>query len=89
MQAAFYGDDGIKVIAENFLLEFLKAYDGEDPTISRRALMQAYDDKNVSIWNFPELYGKLKKCFFQSTFTMTVQTLFEDGVKRADWPNTE
>ncbi|GMR57214.1 hypothetical protein PMAYCL1PPCAC_27409 [Pristionchus mayeri] len=42
----FYGDSAIRSIVETFIIEFFKAYDGEDPTASRKQLVAAYDDTN-------------------------------------------
>ncbi|GMS77886.1 hypothetical protein PENTCL1PPCAC_61 [Pristionchus entomophagus] len=42
----FYGDAALRSIVETFIIEFFKAYDGDEPTSSRKNLVAAYDDSN-------------------------------------------
>ncbi|KJH48527.1 TAP protein [Dictyocaulus viviparus] len=45
-RAGFYGSDSLRVLVERFLVEYFKLYDGEDGAITRKSLMQAYDQDN-------------------------------------------
>lgn len=47
-QPGFYGDAGLRSIVETFIIEYFKSYDGDEPTASRKNLVAAYDDSNVS-----------------------------------------
>ncbi|KAJ1347565.1 hypothetical protein KIN20_002655 [Parelaphostrongylus tenuis] len=42
----FYGNDQLRVLVERFLVEYFKLYDGEDGAVTRKSLIQAYDEDN-------------------------------------------
>ncbi|KAK6756387.1 hypothetical protein RB195_014666 [Necator americanus] len=44
----FYGNDNLRVLVERFLVEYFKLYDGEEGGVTRRSLVQAYDQDNSS-----------------------------------------
>ncbi|VDP00992.1 unnamed protein product [Heligmosomoides polygyrus] len=44
----FYGNDALRVLVERFIVEYFKLYDGEDGSITRKTLVQAYDAENSS-----------------------------------------
>ncbi|GMT09523.1 hypothetical protein PFISCL1PPCAC_820, partial [Pristionchus fissidentatus] len=43
----FYGDADIRAITETFIIEYFKSYDGDEPSVSRKNLIAAYDDNNA------------------------------------------
>ncbi|KJH45886.1 hypothetical protein DICVIV_08041 [Dictyocaulus viviparus] len=45
-RAGFYGSHSLRVLVERFLVEYFKLYDGEDGAITRKSLIQAYDQDN-------------------------------------------
>ncbi|KAJ1359538.1 hypothetical protein KIN20_018299 [Parelaphostrongylus tenuis] len=55
----YYGNDNLRVLIERFLVDYFKLYDGEDGAITRRNLLQAYDEDNstftLTIANLREL----------------------------------
>ncbi|EPB67329.1 TAP protein [Ancylostoma ceylanicum] len=44
----FYGTDNLRVLVERFLVEYFKLYDGEEGGVTRKNLVQAYDQDNSS-----------------------------------------
>ncbi|CAJ0591432.1 unnamed protein product [Cylicocyclus nassatus] len=44
----FYGSDNLRVLVERFLVEYYKLYDGEEGNVTRKNLVQAYDQDNSS-----------------------------------------
>ncbi|VDM65866.1 unnamed protein product, partial [Strongylus vulgaris] len=47
-QSGFYGSDSLRVLVERFLVEYFKLYDGEEGNVTRKNLVQAYDQDNSS-----------------------------------------
>ncbi|GMS77887.1 hypothetical protein PENTCL1PPCAC_62, partial [Pristionchus entomophagus] len=44
VKPGFYGDAALRSIVETFIIEFFKAYDGDEPTTGRKSLMDVYAD---------------------------------------------
>ncbi|VDN30111.1 unnamed protein product, partial [Cylicostephanus goldi] len=48
----FYGSDNLRVLVERFLVEYYKLYDGEEGNVTRKNLVQAYDQDNEELLAF-------------------------------------
>ncbi|GMS79754.1 hypothetical protein PENTCL1PPCAC_1929, partial [Pristionchus entomophagus] len=82
----YYGDAGIRTIVETFIVQFFEAYDGNDPSASRKNLVAAYDDKNsqftLSIENLYEDMGGSTRWPNSDNFSFHVR--ISHNIKRID-----
>ncbi|KIH50387.1 hypothetical protein ANCDUO_19534, partial [Ancylostoma duodenale] len=70
----FYGTDNLRVLVERFLVEYFKLYDGEEGGVTRKNLVQAYDQDNNDGHGIVA-FGRIA----EELLAFTVQGLFEDG----------
>ncbi|KHJ79786.1 TAP protein, partial [Oesophagostomum dentatum] len=74
----FYGNDNLRVLVERFLVEYFKLYDGEEGGVTRKSLVQAYDQDNVRLFTYRFVSTSRNSIFFtvfQSSFTLVLAHL--------------